>query len=316
PLTLANDFLLKLSLISPTFLIIGNHDRPNNSDFLSGYHPFSALKEWKNMYVVDVPVEARIGKFRFIFVPYVFPGRFMEALNKRPNPLSFTKCIFAHQEFKAAKMGAILSEKGDDWSLANPLVVSGHIHDYDELQPNLIYTGTPMQHAFGDKSDKTISILTFNDNGFIHRRTELDLIKRIIKTITIPEIYTFVPPSNVLLRLNIRGTAPDIKSIEKLDIIANWKKSGIKVNFVFITNTEEDSSVHRIAVSYKDELENAIKNDPLQSLVYKELFLTMDNKIKVENNTNSLVVPKMIIVPNGQTTNNKVMNRPLLNIVK
>lgn len=297
PLTLANDFLLKLTYIAPTFLIIGNHDRPNNSDFLTGYHPFLALKEWDNMYVADTTLEAIIGKYRFLFVPYVHTGRFMEALEVRNSPLSNTKCIFAHQEFRGAKMGAILSEKGDPWPLSNPLVVSGHIHDFQELEKNLIYTGTPMQHAFGDTSDKTISIFTFNNSGYNHQRTGLNLIKRITRTITVQEVYTYEPPTNVLLRLNIKGTAPDIKSIEKLDKIKEWQNAGIKVNFSFISENSNTDDINIVNRSFKEELEDAIKDDPLQVAVYKELFVTFDN------NKNDFVI-----------SNNSNINKPKFNI--
>ena len=48
PLTLSIQFLEELEQIAPLYTIIGNHDRPNNSDFMSDQHPFNALKQWKN----------------------------------------------------------------------------------------------------------------------------------------------------------------------------------------------------------------------------------------------------------------------------
>src|SRR6187402_1249377 len=48
-------FLRELSKIAPLFILIGNHDRVNNSDFLSTVSPFEALKDWKNTYIVDQP---------------------------------------------------------------------------------------------------------------------------------------------------------------------------------------------------------------------------------------------------------------------
>src|SRR3990167_10502526 len=43
PLKLATKLLKKLSKISPTFLIIGNHDLINNQQFLTSNHAFNAL---------------------------------------------------------------------------------------------------------------------------------------------------------------------------------------------------------------------------------------------------------------------------------
>ena len=47
PLTLAVKFLLTLATKKKTYVLIGNHDRPNNSDFLSDYHPFVGLNNIK-----------------------------------------------------------------------------------------------------------------------------------------------------------------------------------------------------------------------------------------------------------------------------
>lgn len=163
PLTQAILWIEKIASRLPVYLLIGNHDRPNNSDFLSGYHPFQGLKGKKNITVVDTTIADEIQGHQFLFVPYVPNGRFTEALTygcSSENIPSLTT-IFAHQEFFGAKMGAIISTSGDKWPLTYPFVVSGHIHDYSIPQENIVYTGTPMQHAFGDSSHKTISLFTF-----------------------------------------------------------------------------------------------------------------------------------------------------------
>ncbi len=167
PLMRAEKLIRLLSEIAPTFVLVGNHDRPNNSTYMTNEHPFNAMKLWNNTYIVDEKVlDANIGGFRFLFVPYVFPGRFEETLTHSekgvPNPFESTRAIFCHQEFFGAKMGAIKSQNGDKWPTTNPLVISGHIHDYDRLQPNLIYVGTPMQHAFGLNCSLTIKYYTYS----------------------------------------------------------------------------------------------------------------------------------------------------------
>ena len=176
PLTLAIEFLEKLKNIAPLYVIIGNHDRPNNSDFMSDMHPFNALKLWDNTTVIDsVYKETFKGKYEFIFMPYVYPGRFLEGISHlpvergddvdkdKPNVRS-AHCVFGHQEFFGAKMGAIVSQMGDKWPHDYPLVISGHIHDYGRPQFNIVYTGTPMQHAFGDHNSKTVSEFIFYPN--------------------------------------------------------------------------------------------------------------------------------------------------------
>jgi DNA repair exonuclease SbcCD nuclease subunit len=163
PLTRATNFLASLMNIAPTFVLIGNHDLKNNRQFLSDEHPFTALKLWANIpstnvntiseikriTIVDTTTLVTIKGHILVFVPYVPPGRFEEALNRCPGWEQAT-CIFGHQEFSGAQMGAIVSIEGDKWSLTYPYVVTGHIHDYQEPQINILYTGTPILHAFGD----------------------------------------------------------------------------------------------------------------------------------------------------------------------
>ena len=53
PFNLAIDFMKQLSEICMTFLIVGNHDYCNNTQFLTTRHPYNALKKWNNFVVVD-----------------------------------------------------------------------------------------------------------------------------------------------------------------------------------------------------------------------------------------------------------------------
>lgn len=163
-------FLKTLSEIAPLYTLIGNHDRPNNSDFMSDNHPFAALSEWKNTVVVNVTTYATINGIPMVFVPYVYPGRFIEAMEHKSARViggdliprwREAAVIFAHQEFRGAKMGIIRSVVGDEWSLSHPQVISGHIHEYQILQKNIIYVGTPIQHGFGEGTDKTVSFFVF-----------------------------------------------------------------------------------------------------------------------------------------------------------
>ncbi len=167
PLVRATNFLSSLSKIAELVVIIGNHDRANNNVFCTEQHPFVSLKTWNRTVVVDTPISKIYCGMLFTFVPYVSVGRFEEALDLSPG-WERSKAIFCHQEFLGARMGAIESTTGDVWDTNYPLAISGHIHDYQRLQNNLLYIGTPMQHTFGDRDDKTISIFTFTCEDVIH----------------------------------------------------------------------------------------------------------------------------------------------------
>jgi DNA repair exonuclease SbcCD nuclease subunit len=229
PLTRSINFLNKLRNIAPLYVLMGNHDLKNNRQFLSDEHPFTALKFWDNTTIVDSVKTITIKDKLFVFVPYVPPGRFEEALNKADNWKEAT-CIFAHQEFKGCQMGPIVSVEGDKWPLEYPFVVSGHIHDYQELQNNILYTGTPIQHAFGDKSDKTISYFKFGEDR-VHERIPLMLKMKKIVYITCADVTNYVPEKNSELKIVIKGTSGEIKAIMKHINIDAWKKEGHKISY-------------------------------------------------------------------------------------
>ena len=81
-LIMAEKLVAKLSVYAPFYLIIGNHDRPNNSNFLTEEHAFNSMKKWPNVVVVDTVKTLKINFANFVFVPYVPNNRFAEALQK------------------------------------------------------------------------------------------------------------------------------------------------------------------------------------------------------------------------------------------
>lgn len=296
PLERATDFLHQLREIAPLYVLIGNHDRPNNSNFLTSEHPFNALKDWPNTIVVDRVVRGTIGTHKFLWVPYVPPGRFMEALNTvpvedittalnelslnqsdRPTPLRGITAVFAHQEFRGAKMGAIISSEGDEWPLSYPQVFSGHIHDYDELQANLRYTGTPMQHAFGDRDDKTVSWITWPNPSTaecLHERIDLELTKKIQVTLSCSDVATYVPPPNRQVKVIITGTGAEIKTAMKLANIKTLVAAGVKISPKTLPSdpTTIQREIQSQPLSYSQRLYQALSADSDLVALYHRLF--------------------------------------------
>jgi predicted phosphodiesterase len=155
--------------------------------------------------------------------------------------------IFAHQEFYGAKMGAIMSEHGDKWDLDYPLVISGHIHDYQQLQVNVWYTGTPIQHAFGDSTDKTVSVLTWNDKIWEEERVDLGLIKRKSFKLTVHELSDWQPPPGYIVKVKIEGTPGELKTLRALPKISQLRKQGVKVTI----NTLPEQSTYKFDSSVR-----------------------------------------------------------------
>ena len=180
PLCRATEFLYRLSKLSNhLFILIGNHDMKSNADFLTGESAFNACKSWENVTIVDKVKKFCFKEKNFLFTPYVPTGRLSEAFATESiteENINEYDIIFAHQEFKGCNMGAITSNEGDEWGSEWPLCISGHIHDYQELQHNLIYPGTPIQHSYGDSPNKAILILEFEDSNLIGNSNTLLLV--------------------------------------------------------------------------------------------------------------------------------------------
>ena len=262
PLTQSIQWMEEISKIAPLYLIIGNHDRPNNSDFLSEFHPFHGLQCNENIFIVHQTLEVVINTEKFIFVPYVPPGQFLNALEGTDYKNS--TMIFAHQEFYGCQMGAIKSTEGDVWDESYPLVVSGHIHDYQQIQDNIIYTGTPIQHTFGDVCKKTISeyVIDKEDGGIIENRISLNVTKKKIIHTEINDILSIKSvddlnfPENTLVKLVIHGDQSKITSFK----ISNKYKEIFKLckMITFDVNFEEYKSIQGHQIKNRDTLNEKI----------------------------------------------------------
>lgn len=281
---LACDFIDELTELSHVYLIIGNHDLINNRQFLTTNHPFNNLKKWKNITVVDKVVHDTFGEYSFTFCPYVEPGKFQDALDTVLASgviWEFTNCIFAHQEFYGCKMGAITSEIGDKWDEDYPPVISGHIHDEQIVGKNIFYTGSAIQHAFGESSNKRIWLVTFDENskeittsqyGSYFNVKKINLKMRGKKIIYLPvdEIEKFgqekiqkMSKRNDI-KLSLKGTTEQFHVFRNKKVYNDLRQIGIK--FAYKPQLENDQDEEskdqkksREQVSFLGILERLIK---------------------------------------------------------
>jgi DNA repair exonuclease SbcCD nuclease subunit len=231
PLNLAIQFIDSLRKKLKTFVLVGNHDYKNNQQFLSDHHWMNALKQWNNVIIVDNIIEYN----NFLFVPYVPPGRFIEAIETSSHRFERAICIFAHQEFYGCRMGPIESKCGDKWDTNSPLVVSGHIHNKQWSQPNIYYPGSAMQHAFGQSVENTVSILTFSANELLQfEEIDLKMPKLTIKYISIDDALKPLNFKNKEFRkykLVIGGTQEEFQTFKKNLRYKQLLDEGFKITF-------------------------------------------------------------------------------------
>jgi hypothetical protein len=210
-----------------------------------------------------------------MLVPYVFPGRFIEAMETKTKNWKEKKIIFGHQEFKGCKMGAIQSIEGDEWHAEYPYVVSGHIHDNQRVGTNIYYPGTPLQHAFGDSETRVVCSIDISDDVVI---TDIPLnvpkkhiIKSTMSTIkdTISHIKNIKENEKVKIKLDV--SSDEFKLFKDTEDYKNLIKNGVKIQ---IQKKKEKIEDLPQTGNFLEILESTIQQDePLVRKLYDEIIL-------------------------------------------
>ncbi len=258
----AYDLIKKLRLVARVYILVGNHDYIDNRQFLTDKHWMNGMKEWQHVYVIDYPTMITTeNDQKFCMVPYVPPGRFVEALEKVPDWQSST-CIFAHQEMRNCKMGCIISSEGDEWKNEWPLVISGHIHEKQKVGENIIYPGSVLNHSFGYDC-QGVSVFSFkNERLFSEDVIDLKLVKKSIIRKKISEFHKI--PKEKFVKENkfcLSGNFKEIKEFKSTREYANLIKSGIKVTMRLEkteTETPTEEEVKEISTPFVEILNDLI----------------------------------------------------------
>lgn len=283
PLNKAYELINNMRSISKTYVLVGNHDIINNQQFLTENHWLNSMKEWENTIIVDKVITEIINESKFVFVPYVPPGRFQEALvTLGEDDWKNARCIFAHQEFFGCKMGSITSVEGDKWPLDYPEVVSGHIHSKQRPQKNIYYSGSAIQHAFGESTKNIIAHLTFRYESPGYELDEIDLNlprKRIVyMDIEMIDDYN-VPETKDNIKITISGGYDQFKALKKTKKYKKLVRDGIKIVFK-PKKIEHDNEISAKIVNETafSTILNEIVNHKNNSYLYSTYELVVNNK--------------------------------------
>lgn len=210
------------------FVLIGNHDRPNNKVFLTDEHPFGLYKMIPGItivdtchvfefdprkYGIDIYEEGKIMKF--CFVPYVPDDRYLEALsvcNIVPEDMTM---FFSHNEFDGCNLSKITKKKCDAWPKNFPMNISGHLHNEEQVQNNLLYIGTPYQHEYNDSPDKGVFLIDVKSGSFALDKIVLNVPSKITLKIHWTELETIILDHRYDIKLEITGPSKEVKKLMK-----------------------------------------------------------------------------------------------------
>jgi predicted phosphodiesterase len=256
PLCVASRMIKEYSDFVPVTVLIGNHDRSNNTVYCTDESPFI---QWSiipppRIRIVDKPIQVAST----LYVPYVPNERFQEAISNFD--LSTVKLIFAHQEFAGCRYNGITSNVKESWS-ASIRVISGHIHDCQEIG-NLLYTGTPLQNDFNESSNKYVFYVDVSDTVTYTAVPIISVPKITIDTrLPIPDnIFSSIGTSKCKLVIH-----DSVANIETFTMSSLYSALKAMPNVKIILDREYETRVFISGVTYV-ELLHSILSDAERNL--------------------------------------------------
>ena len=245
-------------------VLIGNHDRENNSVFMTDVSPYIGLKEHHNITIVDSTIWDK--EKNFIYVPYVPNGRFNEALSKVDYypfkdgvvdlEIKHPRLVICHQEFIGCLMGVVTSSTGDVWSQHLPQIFSGHIHEYQTL-PSVCFVGTPVQQNYGEGTDKAFMMVYLEDTEEAKfqceriRLTSAPVRTTVHMTIAdLPNFANMIPP-NCMVKVVMHIDAIDSAALKINPLYLALKSSVDKVTEKIVS--DRSSVAQTMVNSFKDK---------------------------------------------------------------
>jgi len=166
------------------YFLVGNHDL----DFDCRYHCLDPFRSFFT--VVDQSMSVEIDGWDLAFIPWRLGDVFERDLEGALR-LHDPDVLFLHHDFKDVKYrerdigrcGSIKAIPKDT------LTISGHYHDYIQVNDHVYYIGAPMQHDWGDRGQKRgMYELTLKPNRkheLRYIRTHYPKFRRIVDTLAL-----------------------------------------------------------------------------------------------------------------------------------
>jgi DNA repair exonuclease SbcCD nuclease subunit len=260
------------------FVCIGNHDI-SSGDHVTNKHAFNSFKYWTKTNIIDFPQIFEEGNIKFCCLPYIPDGKVKEYLNLYNIDILSIDVFFCHSDFKHTSINNLSQTNADIWDVNYPLMIGGHLHDYEEVQKNLIYVGTPYQHSFSDKTNKGIFLATFNSENnekvdFTLQKIILNIPQKIYLTINYEELFSIQIPEG---EVKIKIVGP-IKEVKKLLSSPDLREKFCKVKIVYY-DTTNDTTIYvknqenmKSRISFSERILQEINNDIEMKFHFNSLF--------------------------------------------
>lgn len=267
-MNIAIDLIKTISESHKLFILVGNHDMINDSQFLTKNHWMNCLKTMNNVTIVDEVISYERKKKKYVMCPFVPTGRFIEALNtlNEKEGINENSCkwqnadtVFGHQEIRCAKMNGdgFPSTKGDVWNSNYPTLISGHIHHKQKLD-NVIYPGSSVPTSFSDSEQKYV--LEFNPRDGSENYIALNIPVKITNTISVEE-FDELEEFDKNVRIIVEGSQIELE--KRLKQFKKLKTDGLNISERIIKDKKLDDD-------RDGKRENREKRNPIDR---KNLFI-------------------------------------------
>lgn len=303
------DFLARLIPLCHVYILVGNHDRENNSVFCTRDHSLAAFEYWPNVTVVWKPTQTVIQTYKFTFIPYVPPERFEEALAMLGKKKKWydSVAVFAHNHVKGCKMGPkeCTDSEGIEWPEDYPTLFSGHNHEYQYVNSNVFYPGNLYQIKCNENTNKSVSLIVFDEDGWEDTKFVTEVPCRLNTTVNVEQFLEMDPPQYDIVKIIIRDTDANLSSISQCKKIKEFRKMGFVISPVPIsqkildvvknTDDEEMDLVERTVEDYDELLyKKVLEEDRGVRTEFKTLFPEIlkkfEKKEEKQKNKKKLVV--------------------------
>lgn len=282
----AVEFMHMCARYTKTYCLVGNHDATNNSFYCSNNHWMTSMTFKSNLTIIDRPYYMDLCE-QVLLCPYAADGRFVESLDEfAPDWKHKAKLIFAHQMFDGAKYNSVVAKDVEVWERSYPIVISGHVHESQEVQPNLYYVGNS-----NEKSDRGIVIVEISNEGVV-KRTPLCLALKEKKTVIVntKEVATLKLQADLQYKIVIKDVEASIKAFKKTALAQQlYNMSNVKTVQYKLVAVKQDTTM----------TEDEVRNQDFSSMLL--------NRIDSEDDTHLSSYARSLLLGTEDISNKVVM---------
>ena len=181
-------------------------------------------------------------------------------------------------------MGPIISSNVEDWKDEYPLLISGHMHDKQKVKKNLYYTGSSMQHSFGEGDDKSIALITIDKDNVDIEEVYLSIRRKKILYTTIEDLESIQEKINenpeIEFKIVIKGDDNDLKAIKKSNLYKETLNLDNVKDIKLKSEVKDDGKIKILEDDFVECLQSLIYNEenPYLSSLYEHIMYGKEDK--------------------------------------